>query len=330
MDSLIRGSVYPREEEEMEIKTIEELACIPVENDDFAAASDQGEGDVILRPSLNYWQDAWRRLRKNPVAILAIVMLAALAVMCVVGPGMTGYDYDAVSLSEKNALPSSDHWFGTDKMGRDLFTRVWIGGRISMILGIAGAAIDMLIGVVYGGVAAYFGGKTDAIMMRIVEILASIPYLLLVVLVSLIVGKGVGSLLIAMCLTGWCHMARLVRGQVLQLKDQEYLLAAKALGTPWYKVIFRHLIPNTLGVVIVAVTFDVPSFIFGEAFLSYIGLGVQSPMTSWGSLASNAQQTMAFYPYQLFFPAFFIALTMLSFQLLGDGLRDALDPKLRQ
>ena len=330
MDSLIRGSVYPREEEEMEIKTIEELACIPVENDDFAAASDQDEGDVILRPSLNYWQDAWRRLRKNPVAILAIVMLAALAVMCVVGPGMTGYDYDAVSLSEKNALPSSDHWFGTDKMGRDLFTRVWIGGRISMILGIAGAAIDMLIGVVYGGVAAYFGGKTDAIMMRIVEILASIPYLLLVVLVSLIVGKGVGSLLIAMCLTGWCHMARLVRGQVLQLKDQEYLLAAKALGTPWYKVIFRHLIPNTLGVVIVAVTFDVPSFIFGEAFLSYIGLGVQAPMTSWGSLASNAQQTMAFYPYQLFFPAFFIALTMLSFQLLGDGLRDALDPKLKK
>lgn len=330
MDSLIRGSVYPREEEEMEIKTIEEVGRIPVENDDFAAASDQGEGDVILRPSLNYWQDAWRRLRKNPVAILAIVMLAALAVMCVVGPGMTGYDYDAVSLSEKNALPSSEHWFGTDKMGRDLFTRVWIGGRISMILGIAGAAIDMLIGVVYGGVAAYFGGKTDAIMMRIVEILASIPYLLLVVLVSLIVGKGAGSLLIAMCLTGWCHMARLVRGQVLQLKDQEYLLAAKALGTPWYKVIFRHLIPNTLGVVIVAVTFDVPSFIFGEAFLSYIGLGVQAPMTSWGSLASNAQQTMAFYPYQLFFPAFFIALTMLSFQLLGDGLRDALDPKLRQ
>ena len=173
----------------MEIKTIEELACIPVENDDFAAASDQDEGDVILRPSLNYWQDAWRRLRKNPVAILAIVMLAALAVMCVVGPGMTGYDYDAVSLSEKNALPSSDHWFGTDKMGRDLFTRVWIGGRISMILGIAGAAIDMLIGVVYGGVAAYFGGKTDAIMMRIVEILASIPYLLLLVLVSLILER---------------------------------------------------------------------------------------------------------------------------------------------
>lgn len=265
----------------MEIKTIEELGRIPVENDDFAAVSGQGEEDVILRPSLNYWQDAWRRLRKNPVAILAIVMLAALAVMCMVGPGMTGYDYDAVSLSEKNALPSSEHWFGTDKMGRDLFTRVWIGGRISMILGIAGAAIDMLIGVVYGGVAAYFGGKTDAIMMRIVEILASIPYLLLVVLVSLIVGKGVGSLLIAMCLTGWCHMARLVRGQVLQLKDQEYLLAAKALGTPWYKVIFRHLIPNTLGVVIVAVTFDVPSFIFGEAFLSYIGLGVQAPMTSW-------------------------------------------------
>lgn len=146
---------------------------------------------------------------------------------------------------------------------------------------------------------------------------------------SLIVGKGMGSLLLAMCLTGWCHMARLVRGQVFQLKDQEFLLAARALGTPWYKIIRKHILPNTFDVIIVAVTFDIPSFIFGEAFLSYIGLGIQSPMTSWGALASSAQKTMAFYPYQLFFPAIFIALTMLSFQLLGDGLRDALDPKMK-
>ena len=275
--------------------------------------------------------DIWLRLVRDKSAVVSLVLLGIIILLAIFADVL--FDKSAITTQNidlRNCPPSWEHWFGTDKMGRDLFTRVWIGGRISMILGIAGAAIDMLIGVVYGGVAAYFGGKTDAIMMRIVEILASIPYLLLVVLVSLIVGKGAGSLLIAMCLTGWCHMARLVRGQVLQLKDQEYLLAAKALGTPWYKVIFRHLIPNTLGVVIVAVTFDVPSFIFGEAVLSYIGLGVQAPMTSWGSLASNAQQTMAFYPYQLFFPAFFIALTMLSFQLLGDGLRDALDPKLRQ
>lgn len=297
---------------------------------DFEFLREEKEEEVLTRPSIGYWSDAWRRLRKNPVAILAILLLAALTLMCIVGPSLTGYDYDAISFSEKNSLPSAAHWFGTDKMGRDLFTRVCLGGRISLILGIAGALIDMLVGVVYGGVAAYCGGRTDAIMMRIVEILASIPYLILVVLVSLIVGKGTVSLLIALCLTGWCHMARLVRGQILQIMDQEYLLAAHALGTPGYKIIFRHLIPNTLGVVIVAVTFDVPSFIFGEAFLSYIGLGVQAPLASWGSLASDAQQTMAFYPYQLLFPAVCIALTMLSFQLLGDGLRDALDPKLRQ
>ena len=316
----------------MEIKTIEELGRIPVENDDFAAASDQGEGDVILRPSLNYWQDAWRRLRKNPVAILAIVMLAALAAMCVVGPGMTGYDYDAVSLSEKNALPSSEHWFGTDKMGRDLFTRVWIGGRISMILGIAGAAIDMLIGVVYGGVAAYFGGKTDAIMMRIVEILASIPYLLLVVLVSLIVGKGVGSLLIAMCLTGWCHMARLVRGQVLQLKDQEYLLAAKALGTPWYKVIFRHLIPNVIPQLIVTCTMGLGSTILTEATLSFLGLGVKFPFASWGNIINDVNDTFVLTNYWfIWIPAgVLLLLTVLAFNLVGDGLRDAFDPKMKR
>ncbi len=205
-----------------------------------------------------------------------------------------------------------------------------MGGRVSLTLGIVGALIDITVGLLYGGISSYFGGNIDNIMMRIVEILASIPYLVLVVLVSLVVGKGMGSLLIAMTLTGWCHMARLVRGQILQIKDQEYILAARALGTSPWKIIWKHLIPNTLGVMIVSVTFDIPSFIFGEAFLSFIGLGVQAPMTSWGALAAGAQQEMNFYPYQMFFPALLISLTMLSFQMLGDGLRDALDPKLRQ
>ena len=259
-------------------------------------------------------------------------MLAALAVMCVVGPGMTGYDYDAVSLSEKNALPSSEHWFGTDKMGRDLFTRVWIGGRISMILGIAGAAIVMLFGVVYGCVAAYFGGKTDASMMRIVEILASIPYLLLVVLVSLIVGKGGGSLLIAMCLTGWCHMARLVRGQVLQLKDQEYLLAAKALGTPWYKVIFRHLIPNVIPQLIVTCTMGLGSTILTEATLSFLGLGVKYPFASWGNIINDVNNAYVMTNYLfIWIPAgVCLLLTVLGFNFVGDGLRDAFDPKMKR
>lgn len=303
---------------------------LELKTEDFAFTGTQEKQNQILRPSISYWQDAWRRLKKNKSAILSIIILIVIVIMCIIGPSFTSYGHEDVVMSDKNSPPSAAHYFGTDKLGRDIFTRIWVGGRVSLTLGIAGALIDITVGLLYGGVSAYFGGRIDNIMMRIVEILASIPYLVLVVLVSLVVGKGIGSLLIAMTLTGWCHMARLVRGQILQIKDQEYILAAHALGTSPWKIIWKHLIPNTLGVMIVSVTFDIPSFIFGEAFLSFIGLGVQAPMTSWGALAAGAQQEMNFYPYQMFFPALLISLTMLSSQMLGDGLRDALDPKLRQ
>lgn len=302
-----------------------------IRREDFVTIDFDDQRDAsISRPNITYWQDAWRRLRGNRVAILSIAILSLIIIMCLVGPSLTSWEYDVGDLANKNQAPSKEHWFGTDKLGRDIFTRVWIGGRVSIFIGFIGAFVDIVLGLIYGGIAGYFGGRVDNIMMRIIEVLSSIPYLVLVVLVSLIVGKGIASLIISMTLTGWCFMARLVRGQILQIKSQDYILAAEALGTRPIKIIGKHLIPNTLGVVIVAVTFDIPSFIFGEAFLSYIGLGVQSPMTSWGALASDAQQHMAFYPYQLFFPALMISLTMLSFQLLGDGLRDALDPKLRQ
>jgi oligopeptide transport system permease protein len=220
-------------------------------------------------------------------------------------------------------------------LGRDLFARVTKGGRISIIIAFFGAIIDTFVGVIYGGISGYFGGIVDDIMMRIVEILSSIPYLIVVILISILFSElqikgAILPLIIAMTITGWVGMARLVRGQILQIKEQEYVLAAQALGANSNRIILKHLIPNTIGVMIVAITFDIPSFIFGEAFLSYIGLGVKSPNTSWGALAQSGQQNMKFYPYQLFFPALFISLTMLSFNLLGDGLRDALDPKLRQ
>ena len=301
-----------------------------ITKNDFVRIDNNAKKEEISRPSITYWEDAGRRLKENKIAMLAIFILGAIITMCIIGPYLTPWQYNIGQVSKKNLRPSSEYWFGTDKLGRDIFTRVWIGGRISIIIGIIGAFIDVCIGLIYGGIAGYFGGGVDRIMMRIIEILSGIPYLVLVVLVSLIVGKGIGSLIISMTLTGWCFMARLVRGQILQIKSQDYILAARALGTNSFRIITKHLIPNTLGVVIVAVTFDIPSFIFGEAFLSYIGLGIQSPMTSWGALASGAQQHMTFYPYQLFFPALMISLTMLSFQLLGDGLRDALDPKLRQ
>lgn len=200
-----------------------------------------------------------------------------------------------------------------------------------MIIGLVGAFVASFVGCIYGGISGYYGGRVDDIMMRIVEVLISVPYLIVVILLSVVLqSKSLGTLLLAMTITGWCGIARIVRGQVLQVKGQEFVLAAQALGVKPWRIILRHVIPNILSVVIVAITFDIPGYIFSEAFLSFIGLGIQSPETSWGALASAAQSMYAFYPYQLFIPSLMIALTMLCFTLMGDGLRDALDPRQRK
>lgn len=292
---------------------------------------DNIDAEGILRPSMTYWQDAWRRLKKNKVAMFSMILLILMALMTLIGPIIANFEYEAMNKGMEDISPNSTFWFGTDTLGRDLFARVWVGGRVSIMIGLIGAVVDTVVGVLYGGISGYAGGLVDDIMMRIVEILASIPYLIIVILIRVIIkGGGIMPLILAMTITGWTYMARLIRGQVLQIKEQEYILAAKALGANPSRIIARHLLPNTLGVMIVAITFDIPGFIFGEAFLSFLGLGVQSPMTSWGALAQVGQQKMMFYPYQLIFPALAISITMLAFQLLGDGLRDALDPKLRQ
>ncbi len=289
------------------------------------------DSEGVLRPSMTYWQDAWRRLKKNKVAIASLILLVLICLMTIIGPIIGKFVYSATNNDMLNVKPNGTYWFGTDSLGRDLFARIWVGGRISIIIGLLGTVVDVVVGVIYGGVAGYVGGVTDDIMMRIVEILASIPYLVLVILIRvMMVDGGIAPLIIAMTITGWTGNARLIRGQILQIKEQEYVLAAKALGANSSRVIAKHLLPNTLGVLIVSITFDIPSFIFAEAFLSYLGLGVQSPMTSWGALAAAGQQKLMFYPYQMIFPALAISLTMLSFQLMGDGLRDALDPKLRE
>ena len=290
--------------------------------------TDDFSGDIIARPKVSYWADAWRRFRENKIALVALIILV---IMVIIGPGISGYNFEQMNTDEINQLPSAEHWFGTDDLGRDLFARVFQGGRVSLTIGIVGAVVASVVGSIYGGIASYFGGIVDDIMMRIVEVLLSIPYLLTVILISVVTdSKSIGTMMLALVLTGWCGIARLVRGQMLQLKSQEYILAANALGVSPIKTIMRHMIPNTLGMIIVAITFDIPGYIFSEAFLSYVGLGVQPPDTSWGALASAAQQNFMFYPYQLFFPSLMIALTMLGFTLLGDGLRDALDPKLRK
>lgn len=283
------------------------------------------------RKKVGYWQDAWRRLKTNKLALISLFLMLFLLLMTIIGPMISGYDYTQIDESAKNLGPSAQHWFGTDNLGRDLFSRVWQAGRVSMTIGLFGAFISTVIGVIYGSISAYFGGIVDNIMMRIVEILVSIPYLIVVILISVMTDEqDLGTLLLALTLTGWCGTARLVRGQILQLKEQEYVMAATVLGVKPWQIIKKHLIPNTLGLIIVGITFDIPGYIFSEAFLSYIGLGIASPATSWGALASAAQANFRFYPYQLFLPSLMIALTMLSFTLLGDGLRDALDPRLRQ
>lgn len=291
---------------------------------------DKEVSDVIVRPSITYGQDAWRRLKKNKVAMFSMLLLILIGLACVFVPIFSKMNFKEQAIEFANQGPSKSHWFGMDELGRDIFVRVWIGGRVSMLIGLVGAFVSLIVGAIYGGLSGYFGGIVDDIMMRIVEVLVGIPYMIIVILVSISLGKGLTSLIIALCITSWTELARLVRGQVLQLKESEYVLAAQMLGTTPIKIVLKHLIPNTLSVIIVSLTFQVPGFIFSEAFLSFIGLGVQPPYTSWGAMAALGQQQMAYYPHELFFPAIAISLTMLAFNLLGDGLRDALDPKLRQ
>lgn len=306
------------------------MQSIPKEKLQIIGIEDNGV-EATSRPRVGYFQDAWRRLRQNKIATLALILLLVIVVMVIIGPKLSGYAFEEVDKTVINQGPSAKHWFGTDKLGRDIFARVWVSGRVSLTIGILGAFISAVLGCIYGGVAAYFGGVVDTIMMRIVEIMISVPYLIVVIVLSLVFdSKGMFTLILAMTITGWCGMARMVRAQMLSLKNEEFIFAAQALGVKPWKIIVRHMIPNTLSTVIVSITFDIPGYIFSEAFLSYIGLGIQPPNTSWGAMASAAQAQFTFYPYQLFFPAFMIALTMLCFTLLGDGLRDALDPKLRK
>lgn len=291
---------------------------------------DDANADILVRPNITYWQDAWRRLKQNKIAMISLYVLSLIIVLCIIGPFLSKHEFtkQAIPLADKG--PFGDYWFGTDNLGRDIFSRIWIGGRVSIAIGIIGTILEILVGCLYGGISGYFGGLIDDIMMRIVEIIVSIPYMIVVILIAIVLGKGMGALIIALCITGWTGIARIIRGQVMQLKESEYVLAARALGASSTRIILKHLIPNSIGIIIVYISFDIPSFIFAEAFLSFIGLGIQPPDTSWGVMANLGQQYFQFYPHELLFPSAAICLTMLSFNLLGDGLRDALDPRLRQ
>ncbi|HHT85643.1 MAG: ABC transporter permease [Bacillota bacterium] len=306
------------------------LRCDP-KPEDFAPLNlDEKAGDAITRPPIGYWQDVWMRFRKNKLALTGLTIMPVLTIMAIIGPVISSWDYRECDYGHFNEFVSSRHWFGTDYLGRDMFTRLWHGTRISLFIGVTAALIDLVIGVMWGGIAGYFGGVVDDIMMRIVDILYGIPYLLVVILLLVVMEPGLTSIIIAMSLTGWVGMARLVRGQVLQLKEMEYVLAARSIGASPGRIIARHLIPNTMGVVLVSLTSSIPGAIFGEAFLSFIGLGVPMPQASLGTLANEGYQVLRIYPQNMIIPAVVMSLLILSFNFVGDGLRDALDPRLRQ
>ena len=306
------------------------------------------------------WRDAWKRLLKNKLAVFGMVVMALMIVAVVIGPtiirlttGITADQIPADGALIKSFPPSLQHPMGTDEAGRDLLARVLQGGRISLMVGVISTIVSLIVGVSYGAIAGYLGGRIDNIMMRIVDIIYAVPYILIVIVLLSVFGGpntpsgikrlaerfgGAGNqglaqiflLFFSLGLVSWLTMARVVRGQVLSLKNQEFVLAARATGVSTFGIIFRHLVPNSLGPVIVYATLTVPSVMLSEAFLSYLGLGVQAPYASWGSLASDGVKNIAIFPWQLIFPGVTMALTLFSLNFLGDGLRDALDPQTRK
>lgn len=289
----------------------------------------QEEANKIDRPTISYWQDAWRRLRKNPVAMGALVVLLALVVMVIVGPYINDYDLIEMNTADRNLAPSAEYWFGTDSLGRDLFSRVWMGARSSIIIALVATVVKLVFGTFYGALMAHFGGWVDDLLMRFIEVINSLPDLLLTIMVMMILGNNLFALLVAMSITAWCNTARQVRGLIKQLKESEYVLAAEVLGASPWRIIIKHYVPNMISILLLDASTAIPNFIFTEAGLSFLGIGLTSPEISLGVLISMGQQTIDFYPYQLVFPCVVLCVIVMAFNLLGDGLRDALDPKLR-
>ena len=315
----------------------------PAENVDSVTAT-----ELVVGSSL--WRDAWRRLFKNKLAVFGLIVVVVIVLASVIGPTViqraTGYAYDVIPKEtrlNKSFAPfrspagrfSWTHPMGTDNAGRDILARVLSGGQISLMVALIATLVSLLIGVSYGAIAGYIGGRIDDVMMRVVDVLYSLPYVIIViVLLALLPAKTptgqLAELFFALGAVSWLTMARIVRGQVMSLKNQDFILAARATGVSTPKIIFRHLVPNALGPVIVYATLTIPSVMLSEAFLSFLGLGVRPPRVSWGSLAADGAQTLAIFPWQLIFPGVTMALMLLSLNFLGDGLRDALDPQMRK
>lgn len=339
-------------------KIVADVKDINLSEDLFELSpGDINETEAITRPSLTFWQDARKRLFKNKGAMFGLTMIVIIVLMSIFAPVFSKYKYDQQNLSHakvppkmpilsslgvmdgKSSMDGSDvykdknieenYWFGTDYLGRDIWTRVWADARVSLYIALIAALFDLVIGVTYGGISAYYGGKVDIIMQRIIEIITGIPSLVILTLFIMVLEPGILSMSLAMAVSGWTGMARVVRSHVLRLKNQEFVLASKTLGSSDFKLILKHLIPNIIGQIVVMIMFTLPSAIFYEAFLSFIGLGLQPPQASLGVLINDGFKSFQTHPYTMFIPALVICLLIFSLNLLADGLRDAVDPKMR-
>lgn len=277
--------------------------------------------------STTLWKDAWGRFAKNRLALASICIFAWVVLLCIAGPFFSPYTYQEQDLTRTKEPPSQDHWLGTDALGRDLATRILYGGRVSLGVGISATAVSLVIGLSYGMIAGYAGGKTDLIMMRMIDILYAIPFTIFVIILMVIFGRNIVLLFAAIGAVEWLTMARMVRAQVRGLKKQEFIQAALLLGISRFRIFTKHLLPNLFGPVIVYATLTVPAVMLLEATLSFLGLGVQPPMSSWGSLIRDGAEAMEVFPWMLIFPATAFSLTLFVLNFVGDGLRDALDPR---
>ncbi|GME31449.1 oligopeptide ABC transporter permease OppC [Pantoea agglomerans] len=277
------------------------------------------------------WQDARRRFIHNRAALISLLVLLVITLFVIFAPMLAQFTYDDTDWAMMSSPPdtTSGHWFGTDSSGRDLLVRVAIGGRISLMVGVASALIAVIVGTLYGSIAGYLGGKTDSVMMRILEILNSFPFMFFVILLVTFFGRNILLIFAAIGMVSWLDMARIVRGQTLSLKRKEFIEAAHVGGVSTWKIVVRHIVPNVLGVVVVYASLLVPSMILFESFLSFLGLGTQEPLSSWGALLSDGANSMEVSPWLLLYPAGFLVVTLFCFNFIGDGLRDALDPKDR-
>ncbi|MGO1581128.1 MAG: ABC transporter permease [Peptoniphilaceae bacterium] len=296
----------------------------------------KSDEEKITRPTIKYWEDVWRRLKNNKLAMAGLFIIIFMILFAIIGPMISGTTYEKMDMLNTNQKPSSEFWFGTDSLGRDLFTRVTYGSRYSLLIGFFVAFINITVGVLYGGIAGMSSRRVDSILMRIAEIIYSIPYLLVVILLSVVFSKSgsgtsFGVMILAMSISGWIPTAILVRGQVLSLKESEYVMASRSMGAKDNWILFKHILPNTLGPILVNLTLIIPRAIFSEATLSFVSLGLQDPLPSLGNLANSGLEVLAIgLGYQVMLPAIMISLIMFGFNVLGDGLQDALDPRLRK